>query len=87
MTKSFTSQVQNDLRKDLSSEDITRMYAAWGRFIELSTMFIPWNNFLDYSEPMEELIETREDGTLVYETTIKLRYSLKVPTNEELSKL
>ncbi len=72
--KSFTNQSVKDKPEGFTDEEYTIMYAAWGKFIEMSGSLIPWNKFLDYVEPVTIPIETNEDGTIIMETTIKLRF-------------
>lgn len=73
MTKSFTNQSKKDILEGMTNEEHTRMYAAFGKWIELSGSLIDWSRFIDYSLPEDVVIKVEEDGTMILETTIKLR--------------
>lgn len=74
-SKSFTNTAKKDIPSDMDETEYTRMYAAWGKFIELSGSFIPWDKFLDYSEPESYVIGTDAEGKYIIETIIKLRHT------------
>lgn len=82
--RSFTNTAKKAIPEGMPEAEYTRMYAAWGKFIELSVSFIPWDKFLDYAEPESYVIGTDNEGRQVIETCIKLRHTGDI-VNETLS--
>lgn len=74
--KTFTKEPE---KPTIPEETVIKMYAAWGRFIDLSREFIPWDKFINILTPEVEVLGEDEGGNLICQTTIRLQFQQKKP--------
>lgn len=74
MNKGFTNQARKDIPEGYTEEEWTRMYAAFGKVIEIVGSMIEWNKFIDYSHPEDIVLSVNEDGSMIVESVLRIRY-------------
>jgi hypothetical protein len=83
MTRTFTNQSKKDIPEGMSEEEHTRMYAAFGKVVELLGSAIEWNHFIDYDHPEDYVVSVEDDGSMIMETIIKIRYLREADDDKE----